>query len=645
MCEKIGSSDNSPLYPYEECESIFLDLDSIEKHLENDHSQYDQPDLHENEHLDKISQFDGPCDELYVFETLPNTSTSIRTANYAFNQKKQTDNIIKDASINDYEVTVNNDDQNATVKCSTGFYLQVGRASVGNLKNPSVLACGNIAITVDDIKTTEDQRGTEGTKLIYFSFKSDQNQLGGVTVHLHHSTRTIQIQGSSMMPDSSRAALWFLKNFILVRFKEQAKAKNFAIKLTNNAVLSSVSTKESNPTSASSPACNSCYSCYKRFDTKSKPSRCDNCENFFHKTSCLREHSKLCHSNTRSRTPLPPPTAQHPPMPADVATQPISGASILLSRPTITVVPPRAASTSTVSIPNDRTISSLSNDALIFTPSPSTTTPSSNTTSQPTAGSAPSNSSQHSSLPVTAIGGPVPSNRRSTTRKNSKPFVPTTAEQARINFLQTELAAAQTRIVQLDANVQDKDQRITVLMARIKIFEDEQTRVLHEKYFPSEERYQNTPKSQHQSSQPPPATSRKDPPVPQCSANHSPPSCCHQPLCCQHCSYRSHYRENEQPSHNDPNIESSIAGLQAQVTLLSEDTKSLHVALLKIQEHCNQSRVPSAPPQESAENMRDTNETNSAHASDDSVVSMEEFIDGDDKASQVPLNFQLTNQQ
>ena len=111
------------------------------------------------------------------------------------------------------------------------------------------------------------------------------------------------------------------------------------------------------------------------------------------------------------------------------------------------------------------------------------------------------------------------------------------------------------------------------------------------------------------------------------------PSCCHQPLCCQHCSYRSHYRENEQPSPNDPNIESSIAGLQAQVTLLSEDTKSLHVALLKIQEHCNQSRVPSATPQESAENMRDTNETNSAHASDDSMVSMEEFIDGDDNAS------------
>ena len=111
------------------------------------------------------------------------------------------------------------------MKCSSGFYIQVARASFRSLQYPSVLACGDIAVIIDQIKVTKDQLGTEATKLINFSFMADQTKKGGVAVHLHHSNRTIQIQGSAKMPDSSRAALWFLNHFILVCFKEQAKAK------------------------------------------------------------------------------------------------------------------------------------------------------------------------------------------------------------------------------------------------------------------------------------------------------------------------------------------------------------------------------------------------------------------------------------
>jgi hypothetical protein len=162
---------------------------------------------------------------------------SIRNSNYAFNQKKQTEKIRNDASINDYEVTINNSDQNATIKCSTGFYIQVARASLGTLKMHSVLSCNKIAITVDKVTVSEELSGMEATCLIHFSFMSEQKSLGGATVHLHHSTRTIQIQGSATMPDYTRSAVWFLNNFILVRFLDQAKANKFAIRNTNAATI------------------------------------------------------------------------------------------------------------------------------------------------------------------------------------------------------------------------------------------------------------------------------------------------------------------------------------------------------------------------------------------------------------------------
>ena len=59
--------------------------------------------------------------------------------------------IVKDASKNDYDISINNDDQNATVKCSSGFYIQVARASLGSLLSPSVLACGDIVFNEEEV--------------------------------------------------------------------------------------------------------------------------------------------------------------------------------------------------------------------------------------------------------------------------------------------------------------------------------------------------------------------------------------------------------------------------------------------------------------------------------------------------------------
>ena len=189
LSNHIKDNHGSPtVFPCEDCEKVFSSKGALENHTEN-HHEFDLTSV--------IPQLDGQDDELELAANMSTNDSAIRTASYTLNQEKQTEKIISDASKNDYEVSINNNDQNATVRCSPGFYIQVARASLGPLKNSSVLACGDIAISVDDTKITKDQMGIEATKWISFSLMTNQRSVGHVSVHLHHSTRTIQIQGGS----------------------------------------------------------------------------------------------------------------------------------------------------------------------------------------------------------------------------------------------------------------------------------------------------------------------------------------------------------------------------------------------------------------------------------------------------------------
>ena len=57
-----------------------------------------------------------------------------------------------------------------------------------------------------------------------FKFTVQNDEIGGVTVHTHHSNRLIQIQGRCIMPDNNSGAVWFAK-VVLQKFREQAKIK------------------------------------------------------------------------------------------------------------------------------------------------------------------------------------------------------------------------------------------------------------------------------------------------------------------------------------------------------------------------------------------------------------------------------------
>ena len=418
---------------------------------------------------------------------------------------------------------MNNEDENCTIKCSSGFYIQVARSCFSSIDKTTVLTIDNVAISIQDVKISMDKNDLEVNRLIHFLFYSKMQPHGGVKVHLHHSTRTIQVQGGSIMPDSTKAALWFLNKVIVKKFKEQAKAKKYAIKNINDAIqgIQAPSNLERAP--------NSCQSCNRSFNSQSKPSMCSSCSKYFHKINCLKDHLRFCSSRPSSCSSLPQ-----------------SCLRLSSSAPASSSWPPEASSSTSRTLDPSRVnpknghlplSSSLSipglQTSISFVP------PSQPLPSAPSSSLLPRASPSQSQNPDTsASGNTVP------VAKKKVKISPTSKQDISTDFLQRELVAAQTRITQLDATVSDKEKQVSILHARVKAFEEKENSQIYEKYFPPSQ-----PRShQSQSTAPAPAcshtttTSRNNccsPPPPTC---HSARTCFDRPSCtcmplhgCSHC--------------------------------------------------------------------------------------------------------------
>ena len=499
------------LYPCEDCNLILKTKSALELHIEGGH----------------ITQIDGLELDSFDFGNIP--GATMRTSSYTLNQEKQTEKIVKDALKNDYEVSVNNDDQNATIRCSSGFYLQVAKPCFTTIKNGSVFTKASIAITLDEVKITNDKNRTEASRLLHFSFVSNLSSCGGVTIHLHHSTRTIQIQGSSVMPTKERSPVWFINTIVLPKFKDLAKAKQFAIKTTNTAVLDINSKKNkisSPPTSlptASNHGNNTCNSCLQIFDTKSRPSICNNCDRYFHKTKCLREHTKACRPQSQQISSINTARASVPTLPSTVADT-LNSVTAAASLP---------AAFSTMETPTSSSVTTARSLPSLCPPSStSVITQHARLTGLQTLVSFVPHTSTNSGLPPRSIPvqppqePPTQAGLASQTRGNKKKqkLPPITNEQARISFLETELSAAQSRIVVLDKSIVDKDQELSVCWARIKILEEKQNKDILDKYSLNSSSFQRKCSPVPSPSRAPPTCSYYTPAAPCCS--HPPPPPC-----------------------------------------------------------------------------------------------------------------------
>ena len=504
------------------------------------------------------------------------TSTK-KTATFSLNKDKQITSLGTDASLPDFEVTVNDNDKNVNIQCSTAFYDAVAKPVMCGLSKDATLNINNISISCNHIDYNRDSNCYEYNRVLHIKIGGiGQFSIGKVTIHLHHSKRSIQMQGSAIMPDGSKAPVWFLNTFVKERFSKLAKLKKYDIAALNDAVKRAAKTHK-----ASNNITNNCSQCLRQFSSNSRPTQCIYCYKVFHKTTCLPAHSSSC----RARYD------RHPSNSA-ATLQPGTTSTALSSKPSTTEALSSDSSTNPLKrLRIDSTSSAEPVFPVLTINASSNTVPFSSSdepsaTNQqpgpPRAESSPSllpgfpviTASVISKLPTVSNlnADAVPFTFSSTTtfsdlpKKKPKQKPPSISpESAKIDFLNLELNAAKTRIAHLETTIADRDGTIHIQREKIKVLEESRIISANSEYFTK------TPGL---------ASTQPDNLCHSRSSHH-----CYHPL--QHQCDCYHHHTHPQPSHrcSEPVNHSP----SEQVSLLNEikaALSSIHVGIATIADKC-----------------------------------------------------------
>ena len=231
----------------------------------------------------------------------------------------------------------------------------------------------------------------------------------------------------------------------------------------------------------------------------------------------------------------------------------------------------------------------------------------------------------------------MPNNRRGK-KKNQKvsPF-----DDVNSTFLQKELSTAQARICQLDAEVEDKDKRISILKSHMKSLEEKLDSSLYQTYFqPSrnKENFSNQCCSQHSC---------------QGQARQHHQGChttSHQnPCCATHCCLQNSSPSNASSLFTDSQFSEIKEGileikdiLNNMFSYLTPTNKSVAGVVIEHQKECANNKSPVSDPHSSAQSEDAAEETLSPH--EESFASVESFIpDFQDEAQALNANV-LTSQ-
>ena len=245
----------------------------------------------------------GPGPGPVSISTMEPITTDQRTATFALNRNKQIQTIAVDATRPDFEIEINDSDRNINVHCSSGFYDAVAKPVICGFSKGTTLNINNISVNCKHVDHNRDSRCYEYNRVLHIDISGDgQLKIGKVTIHLHHTRRLVQLQGSAKMPDGNRAPVWFLTNFIKDRFTHTARQKHYDIAALNDTIIKAVGR---NPTSGAGEK--SCSLCSRLFTSNAKPTQCSSCSNYFHKTKCIPAHTLTCSPPSSSLTSKPAP--------------------------------------------------------------------------------------------------------------------------------------------------------------------------------------------------------------------------------------------------------------------------------------------------------------------------------------------------
>ena len=573
-----------------------------------------------------IPQLDGQDDSLLHNQvntgqafSVPNT-TNVRHAPYQLNQKKQVSKLKHDSLLTDFEIVVSPTAQSVSVICSTGFYTLVAIPALVNTRVGTTQQVAGFTMYCYDITGKIDDIGAAINAVIFFRLtnNTDRSSAGQVAIHLHHTVRKVQIQGSSMITRDRRASVWFVENFLLDKFKVESQNKSFDIARLNTEVRDVV-----NKHVEKINAKEKCEVCSVHFIGRSLREYCQGCDKTFHK-KCVQSSSHPCSGGTPAPGPTPASLPQSSVAPATTQTMVLSAACSSAQRevsgdnpsraPVLTAVTTvttsLASSTSANTSPLGAPPVTTSRRAVLYVPPPSgptsTTTVPTNTTIL--------NPSCSPFQPHPSTSGTQ--NRGEKGKSKPKPGTPTTKEDVALEFSKVEINTVRARLKVLETKNKDLEFQNKLLLERIAILEKAEKENIYEKYFP-------LPGSQSVKEQNPPASAA--------SPSHCPwhHSCCRRVYCCQ--TAHDHH-DNPSRSQDTPAASTNDLILK-RISEIQINVEELNIRLNNIEslnKLSNKKHGTDKHGKEDIDNVESENEVipvEENQISDDSIVTVDENVE------------------
>ena len=214
-------------------------------------------------------------------------------ATYSLDRPKQLRKLRHDTTVPDYTIEVSPSNENVNIYCNTGFYAVVAKPTLESLAIGTMTQVGDIGIKCHDITNRTDATQAITVTVVMYRLYLLTESIGQVTIHLHHTARKVQVQGRALLPDKTKAPIWFVEKVLKPQFENLCQSKAQEIIGFNSSVGSLVN-KHLNQPKPSDP----CGGCTAHFNGRSSPALCDGCNQYFHK-KCMNSQNHLCYANKR----------------------------------------------------------------------------------------------------------------------------------------------------------------------------------------------------------------------------------------------------------------------------------------------------------------------------------------------------------
>ena len=158
-------------------------------------------------------------------------STTIVHTDYGLSRTRQTNNLKRDAVLQNYRMDVNDNDKNVNLRCNSGFFLKVASPLLHSLAQQTTdpLTIANVSVTCSNTREALDKLSLLVNNVYFFLlYDLDRPSKAAikVTIHSHVTQHCVQLQGSDSI-NGVKAPLWFTHNVLLNAFDQGAATQQF----------------------------------------------------------------------------------------------------------------------------------------------------------------------------------------------------------------------------------------------------------------------------------------------------------------------------------------------------------------------------------------------------------------------------------